>query len=134
MKKRINKNFIEKLKKDSIKLEVKYADVTMINKESLKNLRNRLGFTQSLFADILGVSKKTIEKWEQGANPIKGPAARLLYLIMQDEKTIEKLYNHRIINNENDEVINLKEVNITLNETKYDIVKKETNDVVEIST
>lgn len=43
----------------------------------LKQLRKKLGLSQRVFARVLGVSEKTIEKWEQGKNPIKGAASRL---------------------------------------------------------
>ena len=55
----------------------------------LKELRNKLELTQVQMANYLGVSKKTIEKWEQGVNPIIGAAARLIYLISKEPKNLE---------------------------------------------
>ncbi len=49
---------------------------------------------------------------------------------MQDEKTIDKLYSYKIINNESDEVIETEEETVTSNETKYNTRTKETNNVV----
>lgn len=49
-----------------------------------------------MFSKALGISEKTVEKWEQGANPIKGAASRLLYLIDQDHSLMDKLYRFKV--------------------------------------
>ena len=41
-----------------------------IDGEYVKTLRHKLGLTQWLFADLMKVSIKTVEKWEQGKNPV----------------------------------------------------------------
>ena len=64
----------------------------LTTKEFVKNLRNELNLSQSLFAEILGISEKTVEKWEQGANPVKGAASRLLYLLDKNKELINDLY------------------------------------------
>lgn len=46
--------------------------------DEIKLIRNNLNMTQVIFAAILGVSKKTVEAWEQGVNAPSGPASRLL--------------------------------------------------------
>lgn len=46
----------------------------------IKMIRSNLNMTQVIFAAILGVSKKTVEAWEQGVNSPSGPASRLLKL------------------------------------------------------
>ena len=53
--------------------------------------------TQNLLASVLGVTKKTIEKWEQGVNPIKGCSARLLYLINKNPAIIKEFYSFEYI-------------------------------------
>ncbi len=50
----------------------------------IKKIRNDFGATQAVFAEILGVSKKTIEAWEAGRNRPDGPARRLLAAIEAD--------------------------------------------------
>ncbi|CCV64821.1 conserved hypothetical protein [Alteracholeplasma palmae J233] len=62
-----------------------------VDSEFLKKFRHELHLTQLQLAKVLGVSKKTIEKWEQGKNPLLGPAARLVYLIHQNPKIILEL-------------------------------------------
>ncbi|MEW6776375.1 MAG: helix-turn-helix domain-containing protein [Bdellovibrionota bacterium] len=43
-----------------------------------RELRERLGLTQSAFAALLGVSRRTLEDWEQGRRTPRGPASSLL--------------------------------------------------------
>lgn len=38
----------------------------VVNKEELKQRRERLGFTQAAFAEILGVAPNTISRYETG--------------------------------------------------------------------
>lgn len=47
----------------------------------VKNLRKKLNVSQSVFATIMNVSKKTIEAWEEGRNPVKGGAAVAMFLL-----------------------------------------------------
>jgi putative transcriptional regulator len=64
----------------------------MITGKFEKALREKLGLSQSGMAVMMHVTKKTIEKWEQGVNPIKGGAAVALYLINDDTSLMNKLY------------------------------------------
>lgn len=97
MKKELNKDFWDNLINKGIRLEIEIADLSIVTPENLRALRNELNLSQSKFANIFGVSKKTIEKWEQGANPIKGAATRLIYLIMKDSSIMTKLYSQKLI-------------------------------------
>jgi len=63
-----------------------------IDARFVRNLRDKLDMTQYVFASVLGVSKKTVEKWEQGANPIIGPTAKFLYLINEDPGLLNVFY------------------------------------------
>ena len=47
----------------------------------IRDIRNRAGMTQSTLADYLGVSKKTVEAWENGRTHPTGPAYRLLEIL-----------------------------------------------------
>lgn len=58
----------------------------------MKELRHKLVLSQRMMAKTLGLSEKTIEKWEQGANPVKGAASRLLYLLDKHPELIAELY------------------------------------------
>ena len=50
----------------------------------IKEIRKSTGFTQSLFAQYMGVSLKTVEAWEAGINQPNGAASRLLSLTKKD--------------------------------------------------
>ncbi|MBR6515717.1 MAG: type II toxin-antitoxin system MqsA family antitoxin [Bacilli bacterium] len=90
-------NFIDILK-SSNHYSVFYAEIeNEVNGEFVKNLRKKLNMTQNLLASVLGVTKKTIEKWEQGVNPIKGCSARLLYLINKNPSIIKEFYSFEYI-------------------------------------
>ncbi len=79
-------------------------------KEFVKHLRNELNLSQSLFAEILGISVKTVEKWEQGVHPVKGASSRLLYLLSKNKQLINELYiidgslTENLVNNDNKNV------------------------------
>lgn len=50
----------------------------------VKALRERLGVSQGKFAVILGVSKRTVENWEQGRRHPTGAARSLLRIVEAD--------------------------------------------------
>lgn len=51
--------------------------------EDIRNIRVKLKLSQSTFAQIIGVSQKTIEAWEVGRNIPNGPSQRMLELLDQ---------------------------------------------------
>lgn len=50
----------------------------------IKEIRNKTGLTQNLFAKYMGVSIKTVEAWEAGRNHPEGAACRLLAITQKD--------------------------------------------------
>ncbi|BFM15582.1 helix-turn-helix domain-containing protein [Maricurvus nonylphenolicus] len=50
----------------------------------VKDIRERLGVSQDKFAMILGVSKRTVENWEQGRRHPTGAARSLLRIVEAD--------------------------------------------------
>lgn len=89
-------------------ISVEYADVdNVVNNEFVKKLRKKLKMSQSIFASALGVTKKTVEKWEQGVNPIKGCSARLLFLIEKNPGIINQLYNATVLNNKEEFTVSI---------------------------
>ena len=66
---------------------------TIVDKHFIKKLRIKFDFTQVVFASILGVSVKTIEKWEQGVNEPRPMAKKLLYLVDKKPELIDYLYS-----------------------------------------
>jgi putative transcriptional regulator len=66
--------------------------VSEYSKEEIKDLRKKLNLTQVTFAQIIGVSKKTIEAWESGINSPTGPARRIIGMLEENPDLLQK-YN-----------------------------------------
>lgn len=58
--------------------------VTHYDPAEIKSIRKNTGFTQTVFAQYMGVSVKTVEAWEAGRNHPEGAACRLLALTKAD--------------------------------------------------
>ena len=58
--------------------------------EEIRAIRNKSGMTQTVFANYMGVSKKTVEAWEAGTNHPSGAASRLLSMMEMDDELIIK--------------------------------------------
>ena len=52
----------------------------------VKTIRKKTGLSQSRFAILIGVSKRTLENWEQGRRHPTGPAKALLKILDVDPK------------------------------------------------
>lgn len=52
----------------------------------IQELRKEVGLSQSEFALLIGVSKRTLENWEQGRRQPTGPAKALLRILKADPK------------------------------------------------
>lgn len=63
--------------------EIKRGELgRMINVPSVTSVHKRTGLSQSRFAQLLGVSVRTLQEWEQGRRAPSG-AARTLLLIAE---------------------------------------------------
>jgi putative transcriptional regulator len=69
---------------------IEIAPLPRYDARMVKNLRLALGLSQSIFADALGVSKKTIEAWESGRNIPSGAACRFLEVIKKDRTFLKR--------------------------------------------
>lgn len=58
--------------------------------QGVKTLRTELRLSQSAFAHVFGVSKKTVEAWESGRNTPSGVACRLIQIIEKDKAFLER--------------------------------------------
>jgi len=58
---------------------------------AIKKLRLSLGKTQEVFAQLLGVSKKTVEAWEAGTKKPSGSVLRLFQVLERDLALVEDL-------------------------------------------
>jgi len=52
-----------------------------VSAEVVRTVRERIGISQREFAQLLRVSKSTIERWEAGDEPVTGPIVMLTYLL-----------------------------------------------------
>ena len=58
----------------------------------IKRIRNRLHVSQSQFSLMIGVSKSTLQNWEQGRREPEGPAKALLRIVdKQPQAVLEAL-------------------------------------------
>lgn len=58
--------------------------------KDIRNVRHKVGMTQGLFADYLGVSVKTVEAWECGINKPSGSSNRLITMLNIDKKLVDR--------------------------------------------
>ena len=58
--------------------------------DEIKEIRGRLNMSQGFFADVIGVSKKTVESWEYGRGKPSGAAARVLTIADKDPDALKK--------------------------------------------
>ncbi len=59
--------------------------------KQIRDARLSLGMTQTTFAQVMGVSIKTVEAWEAGTNKPVGAARRLLSMLQADPSMLAKL-------------------------------------------
>jgi len=62
----------------------------VISADEIKLIRKKLGMSQSVFAIVLGVSKRTVESWEIGRYAPDGAARRLISILQMDNAFPEK--------------------------------------------
>lgn len=64
---------------------------TVVPTNLVVNIRLRSGLTQAQFASILGVSKRTLEQWEQGRREPSGAALSLLKIAAKHPEVLVDL-------------------------------------------
>lgn len=58
-----------------------------MNNIEIKEIRNRFGFTQTQFGEMLGVTLRSVQRWESGEHIIPEPTARLLAQKLKELET-----------------------------------------------
>jgi len=53
--------------------------------------RNKVGLTQVQFAELLGVSKRTLQEWEQGRKKPSGAASSLLKIAIERPDVLQEV-------------------------------------------
>ena len=64
------------------------ARVTKFPEPEVKLIREKVGLSQNRFAMLIGVSKRTLENWEQGRRHPTGPAKTLLRILDADPEHV----------------------------------------------
>ncbi|MBQ9679713.1 MAG: helix-turn-helix domain-containing protein [Ruminococcus sp.] len=59
--------------------------------QEIKDIRLNFGMTQVTFAEVMGVSVKTVEAWEAGTNKPIGSARRFLSVIKAEPELLAKV-------------------------------------------
>ena len=59
--------------------------------QEIKEIRLNFGMTQVTFAEVMGVSVKTVEAWEAGTNKPIGSARRFLSVIQAEPELLTKV-------------------------------------------
>ncbi len=77
-----------KLKLKTTAIEI--APLPVYDAKTIKALRLTLGLSQTVFAQVLGVAKKTVEAWEAGRNVPSGAACRFLEVLRKDQGFIQR--------------------------------------------
>ena len=77
-----------------VKKNVKPSRVTEFAEPEVKSIRDKIGLSQTRFAGLIGVSKRTLENWEQGRRHPTGPARALLRILDKDpESAVRALHS-----------------------------------------
>jgi putative transcriptional regulator len=77
-----------KINTRKIKLTIK--PVADYSNNDIKQIRQRTGLSQVMFAGSLGVSPKTVEAWENGRNKPEGASRRLLEIVRDDPAFLQR--------------------------------------------
>ena len=78
-------------KKAARKTKVKIRLVTDYTNKDIKRIRMELHLSQRAFAEVIGVSTKTVEAWESGINKPSGSSARLLQIFDENPSALKEL-------------------------------------------
>jgi len=90
MEKKMFKELMESIK-EAGKIrrgEVKPSRVFQYKPVDIKKIRQRAGVSQSSLARMIGVSKRTLQNWEQGTRKPRGPAQVLLRVFQENPKAV----------------------------------------------
>lgn len=71
--------------------EKQFALANTLTGNDIKDIRRKLKLTQGEFAELVNVSVKTIERWEEGKNPISGPVVTLVKVLKERPTLSEDL-------------------------------------------
>jgi putative transcriptional regulator len=65
-----------------------------LRSDDVREIRYKLGQSQSEFASMIGVSVPTLQSWEEGKRLPDGPALALLRVAARNPKIVAKALGH----------------------------------------
>lgn len=63
--------------------ELTFVPLPELSRAEIKKIRENTNLSAAAFANVLGVSVKTVESWESGYSTPNGPSKRLLGVIQE---------------------------------------------------
>ena len=72
--------------------EGKASRVHRLSASSITEARNRSGLSQQKFADVLGISPRTLQDWEQGRRQPSGAARSLLAIAARRPDILREIF------------------------------------------
>lgn len=69
----------------------KAAQVRRISVSAIVEARSRVGLSQTQFAEVLGVSTRTLQEWEQGRRQPSGAARALLAIAAKRPEVLREV-------------------------------------------
>ena len=60
---------------------IRVTELEEMDADAIRKLRQKLHLSVALFADVLGVSSKTVNAWESGRNVPQGSSLRLMNML-----------------------------------------------------
>jgi putative transcriptional regulator len=73
----------------------KFKRVNSLKPVEIKQIRKKLNMSQAVFAAYFGISKRTLQEWEQGRRHPEGPACTLLMVINHESRAVERALMHQ---------------------------------------
>jgi len=76
-----------------IELKPRYVATTPPKRytaEEIRKIRDNLNMSQGFFAEVIGVSKKTVESWEYGKGKPSGAAARMISIAEAEPEAFKR--------------------------------------------
>lgn len=69
--------------------------LTKFDAEKIKSIRQKYDMSLPVFAEVMGISLKTVKAWESGLSKPAGVCARLLQVIDHDPKVVKYLVSRK---------------------------------------
>ena len=81
---------------DISRVEVTLTDIK-IDKDFVKRFKEKYSMSSIILANIFGVTKKTVEKWENGEKSISGSSAVLFKVLDDNPEILSQLYTVKVV-------------------------------------